>query len=325
MNKIKKVLATAMIGILAFSIVGCQMIQKTPEAIQKTTLAKVGSTKITKADLDNIIKQYMDQYAQQYGEDFESNATIKDQIKELKTQGLDILIDEEILIQKAKELKLTPEKAELDKQIEEIITKDKETYGGDEGFTSALEASGLTEESYKKYNERRIITQAVIDNMTKDITVSDEELQKYYDENPSEFTGANISHILIADETKAKEIRERAANGEDFAALAKEASEDTGSKEKGGDLGFTMYNTTQLVPEFVAGMKVLKEGEISQPVKSDYGYHIIKATGVKVTSFDESKDATKDTLLKEQKSKIYDENLEKWNKELKVKTYPDRF
>ena len=95
--------------------------------------------------------------------------------------------------------------------------------------------------------------------MTKDITVSDEDLKKYYDENPNEFTGADVSHILIADETKAKEVRERAAKGEDFAALAKEASEDTGSKEKGGDLGFTMYNTTQLVPEFVAGMRFLKK------------------------------------------------------------------
>ncbi len=56
-----------------------------------------------------------------------------------------------------------------------------------------------------------------------------------------------LSHILIEDEAKAKEVRERAAKGEDFAALAKEFSEDPGSKEKGGALGFTMYNTDKLV------------------------------------------------------------------------------
>lgn len=325
MNKIKKVLATAMIGTLAFSVVGCKMIQKTPESIQKTVLAKVGSEKITKADLDKMIKPYMDQYAQQYGEKFETDETLKEKITALKTEAMGILVDEKILTQKAKELKLVPEQAELDKQVTETMEKEKESFGGAEAFEKALAGSGLTEESYKKYNETKIITQLVIDDITKDIKVTDEDVKKYYDENPNNFTGADVAHILIKDEAKAKEVRERAAGGEDFAALAKEFSEDTGSKETGGSLGFTMYNTDKLVPEFVAGMSVLKEGEISQPIQSQFGYHIIKATGIKVTSFDEAKEQTKTTIESEQKSKIYDESLEKWNKELGVKIYTDRF
>ncbi|MGL5087790.1 MAG: peptidylprolyl isomerase [Clostridium sp.] len=325
MNKIKKVLATAMVGTLAFSVVGCKMIEKTPEAIQKTVLAKVGNQKVTKADLDNIIKPYMSQYEQQYGPSYATDPKVADQIIALKKEAMGILVDEKILLEKANELKLVPAQAELDKQVEETMVKEKESFGGEDGFKSALEASGLTEESYKKYNETRIITQLVIDNMTKDIAeVTDEDAQKNYDENPNNFTGADVSHILLTDEAKAKEVRERAANGEDFAALAKEFSEDTGSKETGGSLGYTMYNTTQLVPEFVAGMSALKEGEVSQPVKSQFGFHIIKATGVKVKTFEESKEEIKTTLSKTEKSKIYDENLAKWNKELKVKIYEDR-
>lgn len=324
MNKIKKVLATAMVGTLAFSAVGCKMIQKTPEAIQKTVVAKVGDQKITKAELDNMIKPYMDQYAQQYGEGFETDESFKEQITALKKEAIGILIDEEILMQKAKELNLVPEQAELDKQIADIRVKEVESFGGEDQFKQALEASGLTEESYKEYNETRIITKLVIDDMTKDVKVTDEDVKKYYDENPNAFTGADVSHILIADEAKAKEVREKAATGGDFAALAKEFSEDPGSKEKGGSLGFTMYNTDKLVPEFVAGMSALKEGEISQPVKSQFGYHIIKSTGVKVTPFEEAKEGTKTQLEGEQKSKIYDENLAKWNEELKVKIYDDK-
>ena len=324
MNKIKKVLLTAMIGTLVFSAVGCKMIQKTPEAIQNTVLAKVGDAKITKADLDELIDPYIDRYKEQYGEDFTSNSAVQEQVKALKEEAIGILIDEEILLQKAKELNLVPEDAELDKQVEETMAKEKEAYGGEEAFTAALTQSGLTEETYKEYSKKRIITQLVIEDMTKDVEISDEDVKKYYDENPTEFTGADISHILVTDEAKANEVRERLVNGEDFATVAKEVSEDTGSKEDGGSIGFTMYNTTELVPEFVAGMSTLKEGEISEPIKSDYGYHIIKATGVKVTPFEEVKDTTKTTLEQKEKSRIYDENLEKWNKELKVKIYEDR-
>jgi len=321
LNKIKKILATAMVGTLAFSAVGCKMIQKTPEAIQNTVLAKVGSEKITKADLDQLIQPYMAQYAQTYGEDFETNAALKDQVKALKTQGIGLLVDEKILLQKAKELNLVPEQAELDKQIEETMASDIETYGGEDAFKQALASSGLDEESYKELIKTQIITQLVVADITKDVNVTEEEIKKYYDENNSEFTEADISHILVTDEDQAKEIREKLDNGGDFEALAKEFSID-GSKEKGGALGVTKYNT--LVPEFVAGLTSIKEGEISAPVKSQFGYHIIKYKDAKVTAFDEVKDTIKTELESEQKSEVYDAKLEEWNKELKVKIYEDR-
>ncbi|MGL5353492.1 MAG: peptidylprolyl isomerase, partial [Clostridium sp.] len=325
LNKIKKVLATAMVGTLAFSVVGCNMIEKTPEAIQKTVLAKVGSQKVTKADLDNLTKSVFAQYAQQYGPDFETNSKYAEDVKGIKKQGIEILVDEKILLEKAKELNLVPAQDELDKQVADMLAPQIEQVGGEDAYKNALQQMGTTEEEYKKDMEKIIIKQAVIDDITKDVAeVSDEDAQKNYDENPNNFTGADISHILLTDEAKAKEVRERAANGEDFAALAKEFSEDTGSKENGGSIGYTMYNTTQLVPEFVAGMSTLKEGEISEPVKSQFGFHIIKATGVKVKTFEESKEEIKATLSKTEKSKIYDENLAKWKTEIKVKIYEDR-
>ena len=105
------------------------MIQKTPEAIQKTVLAKVGNEKITKDDLDKMIKPTIDQGAQQYGEGFESKPEFAEQIKKLKNTYYRKLVDEKILMLKAKELNLVPEQAEIDQKVTEIIEQQKESLG----------------------------------------------------------------------------------------------------------------------------------------------------------------------------------------------------
>ena len=91
--------------------------------------------------------------------------------------------------------------------------------------------------------------------MLKDVTVTDDEVQTYYDENKdTKYTvgaGATVAHILVADEETAKRLKAKLDAGADFATLAKENSTDPGSKDKGGSLGFVAYNSTQLVAEFI--------------------------------------------------------------------------
>lgn len=320
MNKIKRVLATAMVGTLAFSTVGCKMIQKTPEAIQKTVVAKVGEVEITKGDLDKLIPSN-EQLEQQYGAGFENDEKFKEDLKAFKKDSLGKIIDQEIMIQKAQELNLIPEKEELDKQVTESLAPQIEQVGGDEAYKAALSQMGITEEEYKEDIKKMIITELVIEHMTKDVKLADEEVKKYYDDNLSNFTEADMSHILVKEESQAKEIKTKLDNGGDFEALAKEFSTD-GSGENGGSLGVTKYNT--LVPEFVVGLDSIKEGEISQPVKSTFGYHIIRYTNKNIEAFDEVKESIKSNLENEEKMKIYDESLDTWNEELKVKIYEDR-
>ena len=324
MIKIKRLIAVGALSIFAFSAVGCEMIQKTPEAIKNTVLAKVGDIKITRGDVDEIA----DPYLQQYGSDYDTNADIADQVKELRTQAINLLVEQKLMYKKAEELGVLPTQEEVNQETQKYIEQLKENLGGEDAFNTALENAGMTLEEYtEKLNENMqdsLISTKVTDELFKDVTVSDDEIQEYYDEHLDSYKSATVSHILIKDEETAKEIRERAANGEDFATLAKEYSEDTGTKDNGGSLGTVTYDTTQYVQEFTDAFKQLNEGEISEPVSSTYGYHIIKVTDIKQKTLDESKDSIKTKLENEKKDEIYTTSIEQWKKDYKVKTYENR-
>ncbi len=324
MVKIKRIIAAGALSIFAFSAVGCEMIQRTPESIKNTVLAKVGGLKVTRGDVDELA----DPYLQQYGADYDTNTELAEQVKELRTQALNMLVEQKIMYKKAEELGVLPTEEEIATETDKYIESQKETFGGEDAFNTALTNAGMTLDEYKeklnKNMEDSLINAKVTEEIFKDVSVSDEEIKKYYDEHLDSFKTATVSHILIKDEAKAKEIREKVANGEDFATLAKENSEDTGSGANGGSLGTVPYDTTQYVPEFTEAFKKLNEGEVSDLVKSTYGYHIIKVTDIKQKTFDEAKDTIKTTLENEEKSEIYTSSIEQWKKDYKVKTYENK-
>jgi foldase protein PrsA len=324
LTKIKKILAAGALSIFAFSAVGCNMIEKTPEAIKNTVLAKVSGEKITKGEVDEIA----DPFLSRYGEDYATNTELADTVKKTRTQALNLLVEQKMMSLKAEELGVVPTQEEIDAKANEYLETMKTNYGGEEGLNSALVAAGLTLEGYTedltKSIKSQLTTNKVLEELFKDVTTTDEEIKTYFDENKDSFKEATVAHILIKDEAKAKEIRERAVSGEDFAALAKEYSEDTGSKDNGGSLGTVAYNSTELVPEFMEGVKATKNNEISEPVKSSYGYHIIKVTDYKEKTLDESKDSIKTTLENQKKNDLYTEKVEQLKKDYKVKIYEDR-
>lgn len=328
MKKIKKIIATVAILTIAASAMGCKMIEKTPEAIQKTVLATVGNEKITKGDLDKLI---IPSLKQQFGDDYATNDKAKDQVKQAKTQGLTNLVNKSIFLQKATELNLKPSDDEINKQVDEQITQIKAGYPEEGKFEDALKQAGLTEDELRDEFKKQVIINAVQQDILKDVTITDDEIQTYYNENKDAKyavgAGATVAHILVPDEETAKSLKAKIDTGADFATLAKENSTDPGSKDKGGSLGFVPYNSTQLVPEFVAGFKDLKEGEVSQPVKSQFGYHLIKATGLKgaeVTPLDKVKDQINQELLQQKQTSAVNGKIEEWKTALKVKTYEDQ-
>ena len=343
MKKIKKIIAALAILTIAVSAMGCKMIEKTPEAIQKTVLATVGNEKITKGDFDKEMSKNDAQLKQQLGADYATNDKVKDQLAKIKKQQLDNMVTEKILLQKATELNLKPSDDDINKQIDDQINQYKTQYPEEGQWESVLQQNGITEDELKESMKNSIITSAVSKDIVKDVTVTDDDVQTYYNENKdtkySAGAGATVAHILIAEKasdgsvdydaslTKANSLKAQIDGGADFATLAKANSTDPGSKDKGGSLGFVAYNSTQLVPEFMAAFKNLKEGEVSQPVKSQYGYHIIKATGLKsaqVTPLDKVKDEIKSTVLQQKQGTTFNAKIEEWKTDLKVKTNYDQ-
>ena len=107
--------------------------------------------------------------------------------------------------------------------------------------------------------------------MIDGVEVTDEELDKYLEEKNTE---VKASHILVEDEETAKEVKKKADAGDDLAKLAAEYSTEDGAEESGGDLGW--FGEGKMVPEFWDAAKEMEKGTISEPVQSEYGFHIIK-------------------------------------------------
>lgn len=173
---------------------------------------------------------------------------------------------------------------EVDKQFNQL----KEQYG--DSFNAVLEANGLSEKAFKD-NVRFSLLQ---EKAVKDVEVTDEEIKKQYEQGKYEL---NARHILVDDEKTAKEVYDKLKKGEDFAKLAKEYSKD-GSAQSGGELGW--FTAGAMVPEFNDAAYALKVNEISEPVKTQFGYHIIQVTDKREVkdygTFEEKKDEIRDAI-----------------------------
>ncbi len=142
-----------------------------------------------------------------------------------------------------------------------------------------------------------------LDEVTKSISPSDDDLAILYDEEKNRFSTdeeRKAQHILVEKKVTADQVISLINEGKSFEDLAKEYSIDTGSKDSGGDLGF--FGIGVMVPEFETAVFAMKEGEVSAPIKSEFGFHVIKLNKIKESSsksFDE---------VKEQLVKIYQKN-----------------
>lgn len=336
MRSIKRLVAIALMSVFALSVAGCNMIEKTPEAIAKTTVAKVGNKKITRAELDAYpyVASAIEQYKQQYGENYDQSEEIKENLKQVKLQTINEMTVIEALIQEADKLKVTPSEEELNKEINKNIEDIKTAQGikDDAAFKEFLQSQGLTEESFKKILRQNAIIQALQNELTKSATVEDKEIQEYYNKfkdkypkdtnNPTKLT---LSHILVSDESLAKSIKDQLDKGADFAELAKKYSTD-GTKDSGGSLGEVPTINHNYDQDFMDAAMQLKEGEVSAPVKTQFGYHLIKVNkrvDAPLKTFGEAKEDIKTELLNKKKDSIWNQKLKEIKENANIKIYED--
>jgi peptidyl-prolyl cis-trans isomerase C len=171
--------------------------------------------------------------------------------------------------------------------------------------------------------EQLIIESLLKRKVTAESKFSDEDLQKYYDVHKEEFKkGQEIQtrQIVVKTEEEAKEIQARVAKGEDFSELAKKYSIDPAAKKTGGDIGFHPKGT--LIPEFEeAAFKLTKVGQVTPPVKTQLGYHLIKLEGVKTASyapFVEVKEFIRQKMAQEKQTEVLKKYIEELKKNAKI-------
>ncbi|HTA19537.1 MAG TPA: peptidylprolyl isomerase [Polyangia bacterium] len=210
----------------------------------------------------------------------------------LRREVLDRLIDDELILQQATDLKLSVTNEQVDQSIEEIK---KQNSLDDDQLKEALRGQGMSMAGYRADLKRQLLRYRVLNiAVGSRVSISDEEVKGYYERHMKD--GGNVqvraSHIFVAipdgadaatvaeKQAWAKKLLERAKGGEDFAKLAKQYSDDAATRGDGGDLGmFGKDMLPKAIEEIVFSMQ---PGELAGPVRADRGFHVIKLVSRKV-------------------------------------------
>lgn len=331
MKKLSRMAATIIALVMIFSLTGCKLITKTEKGEYNTVVAKANGKKIIKGEFDKALAIRKILLGSLYGYEFFDSGTGAGYLPTVKTDVLNEVVQQQVFEDKAKELGLIDDENAIMEEAKDQMNDYIDALSNKDGFNNALDKYGLTNDDFLTYFRHNVIQNKLYDETTKDVTVTDDEIKKYYDENPYEFTEEentmNLSHILVSTEDEAKVVIDRINGGESFEAVAKAVSKDTETAEKGGLLGDVTYVNSGLVQEFTDAAIKLKAGEISKPVKTTYGWHVIKCNSKEEypeKAFDEVKEDIKTNLLSDKKNEAFNNNYNKWKEAAKVKTYTDR-
>lgn len=195
-----------------------------------------------------------------------------------------------------------------------------------EAAKEKVEESKLVQEKLIDIKKRLVVEAYLKQKVEEKAAISDADLQKFYDENKDKFKhGEQIkaSHILLKEEKKVQEVQDAMKAGQKFEDLAKKYSTDAAAS-KGGDLGW--FGKGSMLPEFEKAAFALKEGEVSGPVKTKFGVHIIKLTGKRQAGaipLDEVKDQIKQAILPQKQKEVFDKVKEELKKNAKYSIKED--
>ena len=275
-------------------------------------VAEVKGETITQKQFDALLEQAKRSYKTQKRKFPEAGTQ---EYQTLKNQAVQYLVQRVQFQQEADELGIEVTDAEIAARLTKIK---KQYFGGNEArYKKQLAQQGLTETQVREDVEAQLIQEKIFKKVTGNVKVTDAQVKKYYDEHQSQYgvpEQREVAHILVKKKSLADQLYTRIKGGEDFAKLAKQYSQDPGSKKLGGKLTISKGQT---VGPFDQTSFLLKTGSISHPVKTDFGYHIIKAIGnvkpAKVTPFSKVKASIRQQLLQQKKN----EAMSTWSEKLK--------
>jgi parvulin-like peptidyl-prolyl isomerase len=208
-----------------------------------------------------------------------------DLLTKLRSEAMDRMVDQALVAQAAERAGFEVADEDVDAAVDEL----RSVFAGDDAFIMKLEGEGFTEESFREHIGSMIAAKRYLDGIRLEASaVSDTELERYYRENEYRLTlpeQVRVRHILLTWKPLGKQddraaireqmepILERAQSGEDFAALATEFSDDYATKQSGGDTG--LFRRGQMAAAFEEAAFALQAGEISGPVETAFGVHIM--------------------------------------------------
>ncbi|SDG57065.1 peptidylprolyl isomerase [Desulfosporosinus hippei] len=285
-----KTIYVGLFTILLVAVIGIGSVYAT----QNNIVAKVNGVAISETELQEFLLQ-------QGGSD-----------------ALNTLIQQSIIEQEAEKQKIQVTEADIDKELATV----KASFASEEDFSQALATNGITLDTLRT----NILTNLQMTRLLEaQNPITEDEIKAYFDTNKDSLDVAeevNASHILVTTAELANEIKAKIAAGEAFADLAKQYSTDESTKELGGNLGF--FAKGEMVQEFEEVAFSLEVGQISDPVKTDYGYHIIKIearTEAKAATLEESSDKIKEILLDQKLTTEFDPWLQERLTEYTIENY----
>jgi parvulin-like peptidyl-prolyl isomerase len=314
-------LAAAALAAVTVVAAGCGGTDEVPA----DAVAVVDGTTISRATLDDLLARAKKSYTAQKRA-FPKAGT--SEYQSLQTQAVAFLVQREEYAKQAEKLGIDVTDAQVAKKIDEVR---KQYYSDNQAkFEKELKAQGYTVETLRDDVRAQLVTEGIYNEITKDVKISDADLKKYYDDNKEKYTVAesrNVRHILVKTKAEADKLHAELVNGADFATLAKQNSLDPGSKNLGGKLTVARGQT---VAAFDKAAFSLKTNELSQPVKTQFGYHLIQALAdVKpgsVTPYAQVKDQIRTQLESERKNAAVTKWVEDTQKEYKDRvTYATGF
>jgi peptidyl-prolyl cis-trans isomerase C len=297
----------------------------TPAPTTDEVVARVNGTEINRKELNGAVQAFAFQMGRQ------GRPVLPSQNASLQHDVLEELIGRELLLQEGG--KYIP--ADIEKKVQEQVGQMKAQAGGEDQFNKSLAEAGIAPEEYAHRVRDNIIIRGAIQTVVdKEVKISPEDARAFYDKNPDQFKQPEVvraSHILIRcapdasdDVKKGKRAQIEAAralvtNGEKFADIARKVSEDPGSAQNGGDLGYFPHG--QMVPEFDTAAFSLKTNEVSDVITTRFGYHILLVTGRKpaqTVSFDEVKEQLTQYLKQRKGSDVARTHVAELRKAAKV-------
>jgi len=230
--------------------------------------------------------------------------------REYEQVVLSRLIRRAVLRAEAEEARIEVTDADLDERMEQI----RADFENEEEFLAEIKRQGLTLEEVEGLVHDAIIEERLREEVTGDVEPTAAEIESVYEEEADRFTEVRSAHILVENNRDAIEVLERleaappSEKEATFAKLAEEFSIDTASAANGGDLGY--QNPSGFVPEYSQALGSLDEGEITDnPVRSQFGFHVIRLIDRRVTPFEDVEEQIASELTGQQQESAWTDYL----------------